>query len=100
MKITPEMIEYVSLLSRLEFSNEEKDRFSGELSQIIDYFEKINQLDTENVLPTAHVLDIKNVFRKDEVGQMLEVEQSLKNAHKKHEDFFLVPQVIDEGGKS
>ena len=100
MKITPEMVEYVSLLSRLEFSDSEKERFSGELSQIIEYFEKINQLDTENVPPTSHVLETKNILRKDEVGTMLGSEKALATAPKKHEDFFLVPQVIDEGGKS
>jgi aspartyl-tRNA(Asn)/glutamyl-tRNA(Gln) amidotransferase subunit C len=100
MKITTEMVEYVSLLSRLEFSDEEKEVFSGELSKIIDYFEMINQLDTENVPPTSHILEAKNILRKDEVGRMLGSDNALNTAPKRHENFFQVPQVIDEGGKS
>ncbi|MCX7842250.1 MAG: Asp-tRNA(Asn)/Glu-tRNA(Gln) amidotransferase subunit GatC, partial [Clostridia bacterium] len=65
MKITKDTIEHVAGLSRLNLTEEEKERLTYEMENIINYVDKLNELDTSNVQPTAHVIPIKNVFRED-----------------------------------
>ncbi len=65
MKITVEDVEYVAKLSFLSFEEEDKEKFSQELSAILDYVDKLAELDTTSIKPTAHVLPLKNVFRDD-----------------------------------
>lgn len=95
MAVTIEEVEKVALLARLEFSQEEKERFTAQLNRILEYMEKLNELDTENVEPTSHVLPIKNVFREDEVKESLPQEEALANAPAKANGHFLVPRAIE-----
>ncbi len=88
-------IEQVSMLARLELSEEEKEIFSKQLSSIIEYIDKLNELDTTNVDPTAHVLPIRNVFREDELRPSLPKDKALQNAPHKTDDFYRVPKIID-----
>ena len=94
MPITIEDVENIAKLARLRFSEEEKQKFTRQLAEIISYVEKLNELDTENVPPTYHVLPLTNVSRKDEVKTWLTQEEALRNAPKKFRGFFSVPEVI------
>ncbi len=87
-------VEHVALLARLELSEEEKELYTKQLSDILEHAQTLNKLDTENVPPTAHVLPLKNVFREDEVGDHLDPEKALSNAPDKEESFFRVPKIV------
>ncbi|WP_408955631.1 Asp-tRNA(Asn)/Glu-tRNA(Gln) amidotransferase subunit GatC [Natroniella sp. ANB-PHB2] len=95
MKIDQETVEKIAHLARLEVSEEEKEVFANQLSDILEHAEKLNELDTEDVEPTAHALPIKNVFRKDEVRESLEREDTLANAPDKDKGMFKVPQIVE-----
>ncbi len=95
MKIDQETVEKVAHLARLEVSEEEKEVFANQLSDILEHADKLNELDTEDVEPTAHALPIKNVFRKDEVRDSLSPEEVLKNAPEADQGMFKVPQIVE-----
>lgn len=95
-KITIEDIEKVALLSRLSFSPEQADLYAGQLSDILGYAEKINELDTETVEPTSHSLPMTNVFREDKLIPSLTPEAALSNAPESEAQCFRVPQIIQE----
>ncbi len=86
----------MALLSRLECSDSDIHRFSGELNAILGYVEKLQELDTENVEPTSHALRLRNVFREDEVRPSLTNAQALANAPEAQDGHFKVPQIIQE----
>jgi len=88
-------VEKVAHLSRLELSAKELELFSGQLKAIVDYIQKLNELDTSDVEPLAHCLPISNVFREDEVLPSLSAEQALANAPDRAGDYFKVPQILD-----
>ena len=98
MKITREEVLHVAGLARLRFTEAQADTFSNQLGSILEYVEKLNELDLEGVEPTAHVHDIVNAFRADEVRPSLNNEQALANAPEPEEGCFKVAKVIDEGG--
>lgn len=95
MKITEEQVAYVAQLARLEVSPEERARFSEQLSSILDYVEKLNELDTEDVEPTSHVLPITNVMDEDAVKASLSREASLANAPDQEGGLLRVPKIIE-----
>lgn len=95
MKITRKEVEYVAHLARLKLSEEEAENFTSQLDQILTYFEKLNELDTKDIEPTAHCIPMVNAFREDEVKQSLPVEDSLANAPAKEGNFFKVPKIIE-----
>jgi len=94
MPVTIKDVEHVAKLARLEFSDEEKEKLTHQLNQILDYMDKLNELDTSNVEPLSHVIELKNVFREDVVTPSLTPEEALKNAPARTEKFFRVPKVI------
>lgn len=96
MAIFLEDVEKIAKLAKLEFTAEEKEKFTHQLAQIVVYIEKLNELDTENIPPTSHVLDIKNVMREDKAETWLTQEEALANAPAKKVGFFSVPKVIEE----
>jgi len=96
MKISKEDVIKVSELARLEFKKEEIEKFTEQLGNILEYIEKLNELDTDNVEPTSHVLDISTPLREDKVVEWLSAEEVLKNAPESEDDFFVVPQVIED----
>ena len=87
-------IGHIVMLARLELSEQEKKLFSKQIGSIIEYIDKLNELDTTNVPPTAHVLPIKNVFRSDEMKESLSKDAALQNAPKRKDDFYEVPKII------
>ncbi len=88
-------IEHVALLARLKLTDHEKDLFSKQVSSIIKYIDKLNELDTTGVEPTAHVLPVKNVFREDELKVPLPRDKALLNAPEKNDNFYSVPKIIE-----
>lgn len=95
MKITREEIEHIALLARLSLSEEEKNLFGSQLSGILDYMEKLNELDTRAVEPTSHVLSLNNVTRDDMPVPSILREDALMNAPSHTEKFFRVPKIIE-----
>lgn len=87
-------VEHVAMLARLELSAEEIELYTRQLSDILEYAQKLGALDTENVEPTAHVLPLKNVFREDKVGEHLELEKVFSNAPDREDNFFRVPKIV------
>ena len=95
-KIEKTQVRKVAKLSRLELTEAEVEEFTGQLSAILDYVEKINELDTTNVEPMAHCLPISNVFRQDIAKESLGTEKALANAPKRDGEFFKVPKILDD----
>lgn len=96
-KIDEAQVRHVAKLSRLDLTDDEVGRLSGELSAIVEYIEKLNELDVEGVEPLAHCLPIHNVFREDVVKESLSNEEALSNAPQRHDEYFKVPKVLDDG---
>ncbi|HHW01599.1 MAG TPA: Asp-tRNA(Asn)/Glu-tRNA(Gln) amidotransferase subunit GatC [Thermoanaerobacterales bacterium] len=96
MRIAKETVEHVANLARLYLSEEEKAEMTEKLNSILDYMDKLNELDTSDVEPTAHVIPIKNVFREDVVQESLPLEKALENAPDRDGNFFRVPRIIEE----
>jgi aspartyl-tRNA(Asn)/glutamyl-tRNA(Gln) amidotransferase subunit C len=94
--ITREDVEHVAELARLALTAAEKEQFIVQLNDILTYFEKLNELDTSDVEPTAHVLPMSNVFRDDEVRPSLDRAKVLHNAPEESHFFFKVPRIIEE----
>lgn len=95
MKLTKEDVLYVADLARLEFNEEEVEKYVEQLGAILDYEDKLNELDTAGVAPTAHVLPVKNVLREDEVTPSLDREKALMNAPSQDQGCFSVPKVLE-----
>jgi len=95
MEIDKKMVEYVARLARLEITEGEKDLYTRQLGDILDYVEMLNELDTKNVEPVFHVVPMTNVFREDEVKEGITREEALKNAPEKEKGFFKVPRIIE-----
>jgi len=93
-------VRHVAKLARLELSDAEVGLFSEQLSEIVDYVDKLNELETDNVEPLAHCLDVRNVFRRDEVKESLGTEAALANAPERSGDFFKVPKILDDSWAS
>lgn len=94
MPITREEVDRVARLAKLDLAEDEKQRLADELDRIIGYVEKLNELDTENVDPTAHVMDLLTPLRDDRVEGWLTQEEALANAPAKKLGYFSVPKVI------
>ena len=96
-EFSKEIINHVSKLALLDLTEEEKEKFSKQLNDIISYFKKLNNLDTTNVKPTTHPIDgLKNVFREDIPWKSLSNEEALKNTQHKKEGYFKAPRILKE----
>ena len=95
MRISKEDIEHIASLARLHLTEGEKDLFGLQLSSILDYMEKLNELDTIDVEPTSHVLPLNNVMRDDVSGPSIQREDALMNAPDHTDKFFRVPKIIE-----
>ena len=95
MAITREEVRHVATLFRLGLSEEDIARFQEQLSQIIDYFQVLQQVDTEGVEPTSHTLTLENVMRDDEPRPSFPHEDILANAPFREEGFFRVRAVLE-----
>jgi len=95
MKISGDEIEHIATLARLSLSEEEKALFGTQLSSILGYMEKLNELDTAQIEPTSHVLPLSNVMRDDLPSSSLQREDALMNAPAHTEKFYRVPKIIE-----
>ena len=95
MKITEEMVDYVSILSRLKLPQEEKERMTGELEQILVYMDVLDGLDTSGAEPMSHIVPLKNVLREDETAPSMDRGELLKNAPATDGGTFLVPKAVE-----
>jgi len=87
-------VEHIAWLAHIELSEKEKITFTEQFNSILDYFKKIDKVDTEDVQPTYHVLDLMNVYREDETTPSLPPEDTLKNAPKKEKRFLKAPRIV------
>jgi aspartyl-tRNA(Asn)/glutamyl-tRNA(Gln) amidotransferase subunit C len=96
MSVSIKDVEKIADLARLYLNVEEKNKFTKQFNLILEYFNKLNELDTSHVEPLSHTLNITNVFREDIVQESLPVEKALENAPDKSGNYFKVPKVIDK----
>ena len=94
MTISKKDVEHVALLARLELTDAEKEAYTKQLNSIMDYMNKINELDTVGVEPTAHVLPLYNVLREDKREKSFDRAEVLKNAPEKEKGQFKVPKIV------
>ncbi|MGZ9587316.1 Asp-tRNA(Asn)/Glu-tRNA(Gln) amidotransferase subunit GatC [Paenibacillus marinisediminis] len=95
MSISLDNVEHVAKLARLQLSEQEKEQFLGQLNAILEYADKLNELNTDDVPPTSHVLPIRNVMRDDTVQESLAIEQVMANAPEEEDGHFRVPAVLE-----
>ncbi|WPU96698.1 Asp-tRNA(Asn)/Glu-tRNA(Gln) amidotransferase subunit GatC [Mucilaginibacter sabulilitoris] len=96
MTIDKETVEKVAHLARLELNETEKEEMIKDMSKILDFMAKLNELDTSGVEPLVYMSDDVNVLREDEVKQRVTHEEALENAPKHDENYFLVAKVIEK----
>ncbi|MBO5279529.1 MAG: Asp-tRNA(Asn)/Glu-tRNA(Gln) amidotransferase subunit GatC [Lachnospiraceae bacterium] len=94
-RITDETIEYVGILAKLELSDEEKEQAKKDMTNMLNYIDKLNELDTDGVEPMSHVFPVNNVFREDVVTNGDERERILANAPAKKDGSFKVPKTVE-----
>lgn len=92
--IDDETIEYVSILAKLELSEEEREQAKKDMGRMLDYIDKLGELDTEGVEPMSHVFPVQNVFREDIVINSDMREQLLTNAPEQKDGMFVVPRIV------
>ena len=93
--ISDETIEYVGILARLELSGQEREQAKKDMGSMLDYTDKLGELDTEGVEPMSHVFPVNNVFREDVVTNGDMREEILKNAPEEKDGMFVVPRTFD-----
>jgi aspartyl-tRNA(Asn)/glutamyl-tRNA(Gln) amidotransferase subunit C len=96
MSVTINDVEKIADLARLTIKDEEKNKFTNQFNLILEYFEKLNELDTSDIEPLSHTLDLTNVIREDIVKPSLPVEKALENAPERTGNYFNVPKVISK----
>ena len=92
--ISDETIEYVGILAKLELSGEEREQAKADMGRMLDYIDKLNELDTDGVEPMSHIFSARNVFREDVVTNGDERGEILSNAPSEKDDMFVVPNVM------
>ncbi|MBN2110020.1 MAG: Asp-tRNA(Asn)/Glu-tRNA(Gln) amidotransferase subunit GatC [Methanosarcinaceae archaeon] len=92
--ITKEEVEHVGWLARIRIDETKSDAYAGKLNSVLDYFGQLDKVDTEDVPPTYHVMDIVNVFRKDEVTESMPQDAVLSNTEYRKEGNFKTPKII------
>jgi aspartyl-tRNA(Asn)/glutamyl-tRNA(Gln) amidotransferase subunit C len=92
-RLTKKTVEHMAWLAKIKLSESEKSLFSKQLSKILDYFKQIDEVDTSEVEPTYHSIDVINMVRNDIVEPSLSKKQTLANASKKKEGYFKAPRI-------
>lgn len=96
-EFSKETIDYISKLALLDLSDDEKQKLSKQLNNILSYFKKLNDLDTEEVEPVRHPIEgLTNVFREDEPWEGLTQKEALKNAEHKKDGYFKAPRILKD----
>lgn len=94
-RISDEVIEQIGILSKLSLSPEEKERAKKDMSEMVGFVDRLNELDTEAVEPMSHVFPVDNVFRADVVENDDSSEAMLANAPMKKDGLFVVPKTVE-----
>jgi len=94
--LTKDQVRHVAKLANLSLDDEEVEKYSQQLSNILEYIEQLNEVDTSNIKPTFNVSDNVNVLAEDQIGTSLTQEQALANASVKKDDFFVTKGVFNE----
>lgn len=94
--ISDQTMEYVGILAKLELSEEEKQAAKKDMERMLDYIDKLNELDTSQVEPMSHIFSVKNVFREDVAEHVDGGEDTLANAPERKERAFVVPKTVDQ----
>lgn len=94
-RITEEIIEYVSILAKLELSDEEKEQAGRDMGNMLEYIDRLGELDTTGVEPMSHVFPVRNVFREDVVTNGDGSRETLQNAPEEKNNMFVVPRTFD-----
>jgi len=92
-----DIVRHIGRLSRIELTEEQVRVFSEQLAGIIGYFDKLQELDTRNVEPMPHAVELRNVLAEDVPGESLRPDEALANAPQRDGDFFKVPKLIGDG---
>lgn len=95
MSIQVKDVEYVAKLARLNLTDDEREKFTEQLSAILQYADKLNELNTDDIEPTTHVLPLTNVMREDVVKESLSQEKVFRNAPEEEDGQFKVPAVLE-----
>ncbi len=93
--ITVKDVEHVAKLARLELTDDEKQKFTEQLDNILDYFNQLNELDTTGIEPLSHPIPIYNVMREDSPSEFSEIETVLNNAPEEENGYFRVPKISE-----
>lgn len=96
MKITEDTVDKIAHLARLEVSADEKQELIGDMTRILDFMDKLNEVDTSNVEPLVYMTDEVNTFREDVVKQEVSHEEALENAPQHNADYFMVAKVLEK----
>ena len=96
MKVTDDIVKHIAHLARLDFKGEELGAIKGDMEKIIDFVDKLSEIDTENVEPLIFMNEKVNVLREDVPNQTLTKENALANAPKSDSDYFRIPKVLDK----
>lgn len=96
MKLNRDQVKHVAKLANLPITSEEEEKYSEQLSNILDYFEQLNNVDTSNVEPIFNISDQSNVMAEDEVSTNLSQEEALLNAPQKRNGFFVTKGIFEE----
>jgi len=94
MAITKKDVEYIAHLSRLEITEEEKEEYAKQLSDILEHVERLGRLNTDNVEPTYYAIDMKNVMREDKKKESLDKKKVFDSAPEIKDNGFKVPKII------
>ena len=95
MKITRSDVDHAARLARLRFSDEQLELYTGQLNDILAYFDKLQQLDTTGVEPSSHAVNLCNAFREDKIKKSIVDTEAIKNAPESERGLFKVPRVIE-----
>ena len=94
MEVNNQLIEYLSQLAKLKFDKKSAEKMKGDLTKIINFIDKLSEINTQNVKPLIYLNEENNVLRKDEISNESTQEEALKNAPEKDSDYFKVPTVL------
>jgi aspartyl-tRNA(Asn)/glutamyl-tRNA(Gln) amidotransferase subunit C len=95
MSLTADEVRWVAHLARLQLTDAELATMTRQLSAIVEYVDLLKQVNTDGVEPLAHALEVRNVFRADEPGTSLPLDEALANAPQRRGEFYAVPAVLD-----
>lgn len=93
--ITLKDVEHVAKLARLDLNEEEKNKFLDQMGKLLDYFNQLKEINTENIEPMAHPVQAVNVVREDQITQSCSRDEIMKNAPQEEDGYFKVPKIID-----